>query len=111
MFKIEKLSEGTRTIFLRLIGRIRLEHLEELKAQLGDDGPRIKLDLDEVTLVDLDVVRFLRACEIDGIQLVNCSPYVREWIDGSKTANIWMMLREFRIMRPKGVDDDNAHSG
>jgi len=78
MFKIEKLPQRPRTI-LRLIGRIRLEHLEELKAQLRDDGPRIKLDLDEVTLVDVDVV--LRACEMDGIQLVNCSPYVREWID------------------------------
>lgn len=84
MFKIEKLPEGPGTI-LRLIGRIRLEHLEELNAQLRNDGPTIKLDLDEVTLVDVDVVRFLRACEMDGIELVNCSAYVREWIDREQT--------------------------
>ena len=84
MFKIEKLAQGSTTIF-RLVGRIRLEQLEELKAQLGNDGPTIKLDLDEVTLVDVDVVRFLRACEMDGIELVNCSAYVREWIDREQT--------------------------
>jgi hypothetical protein len=38
------------------------------------------LDLDEVTLVDLDVVRFLSACEEKGVELLNCSPYIREWM-------------------------------
>ena len=80
MFKIETLPDGQNTV-LRLIGRIRAEDLQELKRQIRDDSPTVKLDLDEVTLVDVDVVRFLRACEMDGIQLVNCSPYVREWID------------------------------
>ena len=36
------------------------------------------LDLDEVTLVD--VVRFLGACEAEGIALLHCSPNIREWI-------------------------------
>ena len=79
MFKIEKLPAGQRTV-LRLIGRIRVEHLEELKAQIRDDGQTVNLDLDEVTLVDVEVVCFLRCCEIDGIELLNCSPYIREWI-------------------------------
>jgi len=38
------------------------------------------LDLSEVTLVDLDVVRFLISCENEGIELANCPAYVREWI-------------------------------
>ena len=38
------------------------------------------LDLKEVTLLDRDSVRFLIRCESDGIQLVNCPLYVREWI-------------------------------
>ena len=80
MFKIETLPDGQNTV-LRLIGRIRAEHLQELKTQIRDDGPTVKLDLDEVTLVDVDVVRFLKACAMDGIQLVNCSPYIREWIE------------------------------
>jgi hypothetical protein len=38
------------------------------------------LDLEEVTLVDLEVVRFLDVCEAEGIALLHCSPYSREWI-------------------------------
>jgi hypothetical protein len=38
------------------------------------------LDLEEVTLVDLDVVRFLGAREAEGVELVNCSPCIRDWI-------------------------------
>jgi len=38
------------------------------------------LRMDEVTLVDVDVVRFLGACEAQGIQLRGCSAYIREWI-------------------------------
>ena len=38
------------------------------------------LDLGEVTLVDLGVVRFLISSEDEGIELVQCPPYVREWM-------------------------------
>src|SRR2546422_6982778 len=38
-------------------------------------------DLDEVTLVDSAVVRFLLACEAEGIELLHGSPYIREWMD------------------------------
>jgi hypothetical protein len=40
----------------------------------------VAIDLEEVTLVDLDVVQFLARCEASGIELLNCSPYIREWI-------------------------------
>jgi len=33
-----------------------------------------------VNLVDVDAVRFLGRCEIAGVSLVNCSPYIRDWI-------------------------------
>ena len=42
------------------------------------------LDLDEVTLVDVEVVRFLGVCEAAGIALLHCSPYIREWIAKEK---------------------------
>ena len=79
MFKIEKLAEGTTTV-LRLVGRINTQHLEELRKLIADAEPRVKLDLSEVTLVDVDVIRFLGNQERRGVQLVNCSRYVREWI-------------------------------
>lgn len=77
--KIEKtLVEHGTTI--KLIGRIRAEHLSELKAQVSASKPTIVLDLEEVSLVDADAVRFLGSCESEGIQLLKCSPYIREWI-------------------------------
>jgi hypothetical protein len=33
-----------------------------------------------VTVVDVGVVRFLGQCEREGIGLLHCPPYVREWI-------------------------------
>ena len=78
-FKLEKDWEGPNTV-IRLIGRIRSEHLEELKIQMGEGRPTIVLDLDEVTLVDVDVIRFLRISEGKGIELRRCPPYIREWI-------------------------------
>ena len=77
--KIEKYSAGDSTI-IRLIGRMRAEHLEDLEKQIRESGPTITLDLEEVTLVDVESVRFLGACEAGGATLLNCSPYIRDWI-------------------------------
>ncbi len=77
--KIERDSDVDRTT-VRLIGRIQADHLDELRAQMAGDGPRIVLDLEEVTLVDLQVVRFLGTCEKEGAELLHCRPYIREWI-------------------------------
>jgi hypothetical protein len=87
MFKIEIVAEGNATV-LRLVGRINAQHLDELN-QLVPDANRklIKLDLSEVTLVDLNVVRFLGDQEQQGVELVKCSPYIREWIQREKAAN------------------------
>ena len=40
--------------------------------------------MDQVTLVDGAVVRFLIACEAEGIELLHGSPYIREWMDGER---------------------------
>ena len=86
MFKIEKLTEGNITV-LRLVGRINTQHLEELRKLIADAEPRVKLDLSEVKLVDVDVIRFLGNQERRGVQLGNCSRYVREWIHREQTAS------------------------
>jgi hypothetical protein len=77
--KIEKVSDGRKTV-IRLSGGLRSEHLDELTAQLEGDWRRIELDLDGVTLVDVEVVRFLSACEDGGVELLHCWPYIREWM-------------------------------
>ena len=51
-----------------------------IRSAMIDGCGRKILDLSEVTLVDLDTVRFLISCEDEGVELVQCPPYVREWI-------------------------------
>jgi anti-anti-sigma regulatory factor len=82
--KIERASEGHSTT-IRLIGRIQAEHLDELKAQIKEDGSTIALDLEEVSLVDADVIRFLGRCQAEGIRIVHCSPYIRDWINQERS--------------------------
>ena len=38
------------------------------------------LDLEEVDLVDIEAIRFLNAREDEGISVLHCSPYIREWM-------------------------------
>ena len=77
--KIEtQFHDGINTI--RLIGHFQSEHIGELRKQLEHSGPQFVLDLAEVTLVDVDVVRFLGSCEAGGVEIVNCAPYIREWM-------------------------------
>jgi anti-anti-sigma regulatory factor len=80
VLRIEKLSDG-RLLILRLSGRLQSEDVDQLKAQIEGSTRRVILDLDEVKLVDRDAVRFLGLCEATGVQLIQCSPYVRDWID------------------------------
>jgi anti-anti-sigma regulatory factor len=81
MFKIQK-SVDREFVVLSLSGRIDGGQLEELKRIFASeaDGHRVVLNLEAVKLVDCDVVAFLAQCENDGIRLVNCPAYIREWI-------------------------------
>ena len=78
-FKIEKYRGGDSTT-IRLIGRMRAEHLSELEKQIRESESKIMLDLEELNLVDVEAVRFLGMCETQGVTLLNCSPYIRDWI-------------------------------
>ena len=77
--RIEKDSHSGKTT-IRLIGRFQSEHIGELEKQFEECGPRFVLDLKEVTLVDVEVVRFLGACESEGMKIAHCSQYIREWM-------------------------------
>jgi anti-anti-sigma regulatory factor len=77
--KIETASDD-QTTTLRLSGCIESEYLDELQAEVRRHHPRIVLDLDEVTLVDVAAVRFLVACEAEGVELRHCALYIREWM-------------------------------
>lgn len=79
MLKIEKHSNG-QTTTIRLIGRMQAEHVLVLQVVINETAPKIVLDLDELTLVDAEAVRFLGKCRIGGFELLHCSPYIRGWI-------------------------------
>ena len=92
MLRIEKDCGGC-VKRLRLSGRIESDYISSVQSAMNEDCQRKILDLSEVTLVDLEVVRFLISCEDDGVELVQCPLYVREWI-----------VRE----RQEGVRPENA---
>jgi anti-anti-sigma regulatory factor len=77
--KIEKYADESSTT-IRLIGRVQAEHLAELERQIKESGSKVALDLEEVNLVDVEVVRFLGSCEAQGVKLLNCCHYIRDWI-------------------------------
>ena len=65
---------------IRLSGELRISHLEQVKSETQGCESPVVLDLEEVDLIDLDGVRFLNACEANGIAVHHCSPYIREWM-------------------------------
>ena len=77
--KIERIV-GKRKTRIRLSGQVRAEHLDQLKTEIERAGPRVALDLEEVDLVDIEGVRFLNGCLAQGISVLHCSPYIREWM-------------------------------
>jgi anti-anti-sigma regulatory factor len=92
-FKSERRHEG-RTLVLKLSGRVQAEHLEQLSRELPTDGSPVILDLTDVTLVDVAVVRFLAASEARGVRLFGLSRFVREWITREKTPSVRSLKRK-----------------
>ncbi len=77
--RIERIP-GKRRTRIRLSGAFRSEHIDQVKTEVECGGSQVALDLEEVDLVDVEGVRFLNACEAEGILVLNCSPYIREWM-------------------------------
>jgi len=71
--RIERETSRLKTM-IRVSGRLQSTHLDELKTQLESAQSRIVLDLNGVTLVDVETVRFLNACEQEGVEFLHCWP-------------------------------------
>jgi anti-anti-sigma regulatory factor len=81
--RIERETHRLKTM-IRVSGRLQSKHLDELKMQIEGAQSRIVLDLNGVTLVDIEIVRFLNACEKGGVELLNSWPYIQEWMNREK---------------------------
>jgi hypothetical protein len=67
------------------VGELRSEHLNQVQAEIDCCGTLAVLDVEEVDLVDVEGVRFLNRCEANGVLVLNCSAYIREWMSREKT--------------------------
>jgi len=73
--KIERSRER-----VRLSGDLRCEDLDQVRTEIERCGTSAVLDVEEVALVDLDGVQFLNQCEANGVAVLNCPAYIREWM-------------------------------
>jgi len=80
MLRVQRTGNGD--VLFTLSGRLDKENVGELEALIKaeEDDRQIVLDLKDMTLTGQDGIAFLAQCEAAGIALVNCDPYVREWI-------------------------------
>jgi len=78
-FRIDRVLQGAESV-LRLSGQLHAEDLPDLKRELAASGSTAVLDLEEVTLLDVETVRSLELLERQGIELRSCAPYIRAWI-------------------------------
>lgn len=79
MLRMEKDTDGCVSR-LKLSGRIQSGCITSIRSAMNDGCARKIMDLGEVTLVDVGVVRFLISCEDEGVELLQCPPYVHEWM-------------------------------
>ena len=77
--RIDKRSLGNELV-LQLIGNLGVEHLAEVKTEAYAAGYRVVMDVSEITLVSMEGIRLLNACQDDGIVVINASPYISEWM-------------------------------
>jgi hypothetical protein len=87
LLRIHRKANGE--VIFTLSGRIDNEHIAELETLMAAEGKslRITLDLKDMTLTGEAGINFLAQCEAADIALVNCDPYVREWITRQKTGS------------------------
>ena len=80
MLRIRRLANGQ--VVFKLSGRMGLEDIAELETLIKSEANsrHIVLDLKDMTLTGQDGINFLAQCEAADIALVNCDPYIREWI-------------------------------
>jgi ABC-type transporter Mla MlaB component len=81
-FRIDTATRGRFRVFI-LSGDIETQAIAELRRLFERQTARrnIALDLKDVRTVDREAMRFLIACEADGITLEYCTPYIREWME------------------------------
>ena len=87
MLKISAAGTPNHSVTLKLEGRVVGPWVEELRRvcdPILNDGRALKLDLAEVSYVDVEGIATLNSFQARGVKLKNCSPFVEQQI---KTSN------------------------
>lgn len=83
MFTMTVLSNSAGPVTIALEGNVASEALPEIQ-RLVDGGSQasrnIVLDLAEVTLMDRAAVRFIAGLLQEGVEVLNCPVYIKDWI-------------------------------
>lgn len=79
-WRIDREVVGDDIVALCISGRITKQNVDALRSAIEDEAKAVAIDLRNVVLVDRDAVEFLAQTELDGTELRNCPPYIREWV-------------------------------
>jgi hypothetical protein len=84
LLRIHRSANGE--VVITISGRMDEESIAELETLIRAEtsGRPIVLDVKDLILAGQDAVNFLARCEAADVRLVNCAPYVREWITRQK---------------------------
>jgi len=73
------------SLTLAVSGHVSLETTAEIERLIAKTPHKqIVLDLSEVTLLDRDAAIFLGEELTRGVELINCPPYLIDWISGTR---------------------------
>jgi hypothetical protein len=78
-FRIDRFTTEDDRVIVRISGRVGAKNLDVLRSVL-EEGRIAAIDLKDVLLIDEDAVKLLIAAQANGIELRNCTAYIREWI-------------------------------
>ncbi len=85
-FRIDRVVSRDNLVVLTVSGQLTREQVETFRNVLEHESGGFAIDLLNVLLVDREAVKLLALSEVNGTELRNCPPYIREWIKSEREA-------------------------
>jgi len=85
-FRLSRVVSGKRVTFA-FSGELTRKELTEITGMIERErSARIVFDLANVTTTSREGIEYLRRAAADGIELVNCPPYISRWVQADEQA-------------------------
>jgi hypothetical protein len=84
-WRIDRIVGSDDIVALCISGRITKQDVGTLRNVVEEEATAVAIDLKNVVLVDREAVKFLVQRELNGTELRNCPPYIREWVTRERT--------------------------